>query len=223
MTKKQFTWIFVSLAVIIVGLLVWYFFFRDDCDPNNDGYTKKGKLSDKCKAKDPADTNTPPPPGEPKWIKDDTFPLKKGMWGSKVRAVQEKLGIYVDDKFGTDTEEAVYARFKENTVSQPNYDSLVNPVVIAGGANFTQLKANLPGETSFNGGVSFNKQGQNKNYRFDFYASNGRFIVNTFGTDDAIKRGTYSNGGKKMVVDGGNTYDGNVVDNMAKIINDIGG
>lgn len=224
MTAKQLTWIFVGLGLLIAGLLVWYFFFRDDeCDPNRNGYTKKGKPSNKCKAEDPKQSNTPPPAGTPAWIDDNTFPLKKGMWGSKVMAVQKALGIIpADGKFGSGTEAAVFAKFKENTVSKPNYDSLINPAAKGGGMNYENLKKNLTGAKNFSGGIYVDMPGQNKNYQFYFFADNGRFSFQEKGKTGSIKKGSYFDGGKKMTIDAGKSYEGSVYVNMREITNEFG-
>lgn len=209
MTQKQLIWIFVTLAVLIAVLLVWYFFFRDECDPNRNGYTKKGKLSDKCKVDDPTKTNTPPPSGT-QWIPDSSFPLKKGMWGSKVKAVQKALGISDDGKFGPQTEAAIYARFKENTVSEPNYNSLINPAATGGGSNYSQLKEALKNRSAnFSGGIKTIEQGKNQNYQFEFY-TNGRVIIFDAQQKEVV-RGTYSDGGKKISLDGGKSSQTNAV------------
>lgn len=135
-TKKTAGIIFISAAILTVIAL--YFYFRDKCDPNRKGYTKKGKISDKCfgKVDDPKDTNVTPPSGT-QWIKDDSFPLRKGMWGSKVKAFQtaliDKYGagilpVYHDDgRFGNETEDAVKSKLGKSEVSKEDYDKLVNP------------------------------------------------------------------------------------------------
>lgn len=122
---------------IIGGIIIWL--LRDKCDPNRKGYTKKGKISDKCfgreaEEKDKADTTPPSSAGCSKWIPDDTFPLKKCMKGNKIRALQTGLGFTgekVDGKFGTiDTLPAVQNKFGgRSEVTEAEYNLLTNPPV----------------------------------------------------------------------------------------------
>lgn len=226
--KRTLIYIFGGLAVLIAGASVWYFFLRDQCDPNRKGYTKKGKLSDKCfpPAQDPKTILDTPPVGCT-WISDDTFPLKRCMSGNKVKALQTALGISADGKFGTDTESAVNVKFKKNDVTEPEYNNLINPPAppATGGTNFTKLKTNLGTYTNFSGGVQKAKAGKNKNYVFYFYATNGRFFMSEYGTpiSNAIVKGTYTEGADKMFVDGGDTYnEGGVNANMIKIVDELG-
>lgn len=135
-TKKTAGIIFIFTAIAVGLAIILYFIFRDECDPNRNGFTKKGKPSKKCKVDDPKDTNTIPPSGT-QWIKDDSFPLKKGMWGSKVKAFQkaliDKYGasillVYKDDgRFGNETENAVKSKLGKSEVSKEDYDKFVNP------------------------------------------------------------------------------------------------
>lgn len=207
MTKKQLTWVFIGVALILAGSAVWWFFLREDeCDPEKNGFTKKGKPSDKCKKTNPSLTNTPPPAGT-QWTPDTTFPLKKGSWGSRVAAVQKAVGFssaQQDGRFGAMTESAVQAKIGKPEVSQPDYEKLINPPTTGGGSNFSQLKEALKNRSqNFPGGIKTIEQGQNQNYQFEFYASNGRvFIYNT--AKNEIRRGTYYNGGKKIVIDSPN-------------------
>lgn len=204
LTQKTIRWIIVIAAVIVIGLAIWYY---------------------RTKVKDPNVNNEPVPAGSPtpKWV-PESFPLNVGMYGTKIKTLQQKLGISDDGKFGTQTKSAVIAKGKQVPLSEADYNSIVNPTATGGGSNFQLLKQALAGgSTNFSGGISYLISGQNKNYRFDFY-TNGRFFVNTAGTNDAIKRGTYSNGGKKMVIDGGNTYENTLaVNNISAIVTDIGG
>lgn len=223
MTKQQLTYVFIALGLLLAGLAVWYFFFRDVCDPNNKGYTKKGKLSDKCfgKAEDPKTITTPPPAGC-QWTPDNIFPLKRCMSGNKVKALQTALGFTgtaVDGRFGGDTENAVKAKFGVNEVSQPNYNSLINPPTTGGGNNFSDLKNALKGGyVDIVGGIRYPMAGENKKYKFEFYADNGRFVVSELDSTSYLKKGTYSKGGDKMVIDGGATYFEGPYKNMQNII-----
>lgn len=230
--KQKAFWIIVGLAVIIAGASIWYFFFRDDCDPNKKGYTKKGKISDKCfgEAQDPKTINTVinPPPAGCQWTSDDTFPLKRCMSGNKVKALQTALGITADGKFGNQTEGAVKAKFSgRSEVTQPEYNALINPPATGGGSNFSNLKKDLGDKAlDFSGGVYVdNVLGKNDTYKFNFF-TNGRFFIYKQGDTEYWKKGTYSNGGKKMVIDiadGGGGYEkGNVWLNMKEIMNSLG-
>lgn len=230
-TKQKALWIIGGLALLVAVILIWYFFFRDDCDPDKKGYTKKGKLSDKCfdKAQDPQTITTPPPAGC-KWISDSTFPLKKCMSGNKIKALQTALGftgVKVDGKFGTtDTLPAVQNKFGgRSEVTQAEYNALINPPATGGGSNYANLKKALGNSAkNFSSGVYVLIQGQNKNYAFDFYADNGRFMMRESATGSPILyRGTYKDGGKEMIIDNGNAYQqGGVFTNMKKIVDELG-
>lgn len=201
--KEKLTYLFVGLAILIGGGAVWYFFFRDVCDPNNKGYTKKGKISDKCfgTAEDPKTIVTPPPTGC-QWTSDNVFPLRKCMSGNKVKALQTALGIGADGKFGSITEGAVFAKLSKNEVSQADYDKLINPATVGGGLNFSQLKEALKSRSqNFSGGIKTIEQGQNQNYQFEFY-TNGRVIIFD-GQKKEIRKGNYLNGGKEIILTSG--------------------
>lgn len=48
-TKQKALWIIGGFFVLSIGSwAIWFFFFRDECDHNKDGYTKKGKPNSKC-------------------------------------------------------------------------------------------------------------------------------------------------------------------------------
>jgi peptidoglycan hydrolase-like protein with peptidoglycan-binding domain len=66
----------------------------------------------------------PPPAGTSAW-KDESFPLSKGMFGGKIKLVQQKLGLTADGKFGPGTEAAVKAKLGKATVDKADYDKLV--------------------------------------------------------------------------------------------------
>lgn len=213
---------FAIAAVVVIGGILIYI-FRCKLFPS---------LSS-C-VEDPNKNNIPVPPGSPtpKWV-PESFPLNVGMFGPKIKALQKALGFQSTDKNapnyqdgyfgGEETKSAIIAKGKTVPLSEADYNSIVNPAASGGGSNFQQIKTALAGgSTNFNGGISYLVAGQNKNYRFDFY-TNGRFFVNTINTNDALRKGTYSNGGKKMVIDGGATYENSVVANMTNIINEIGG
>lgn len=223
MTRKQLTYIFVALAVIIAFLVVWYFFFRDECDPENNGYTKKGKPSNKCIVLNPSNSNTPVPSGATQWVPDTTFPIKKGSWGSKVKAVQHALGIAEDGKFGAQTESALYAKIQKTELNQAEYNNLINPAATGGGTNFLKLKQTLGTlGKNFSDGVQYPVTGKNANYTFAFY-TNGRFTFSEQGGSTFLYKGSYSDGGKTMSIDGGKTYqEGGVFLNTIKITNELG-
>ena len=68
--------------------------------------------------------------------------------------------------------------------------------------NFQQVQTNLSTKANANGVVSVRFNG-NKN-QADFY-NNNRVIIGTVGQSGYLKKGTYSNGGKTIVLDGGKT------------------
>lgn len=227
---KSRTGLFIIIAVglIILGVVVWYFFLRGSgCDPNRNGYDKKGKYDPKCKVDDPKTTNTPAPTGSSGWVSDSSFPIKKGSWGPKVKALQSAIGAKDDGKFGPLTEAALKAKTgKTEVATQAEYDAIVSPQPTGGGTNFEQLKKNLVGNfKTLADGISTDVSGTNKKYRFVFY-TNGRFSMAEIGATQYLQKGTYLNGGTEMDVDGGNSY-GNLIShpvstNMKSIVKDYG-
>lgn len=206
MSKKTLTIVFIA-AIIIIVIAVIVYVFRCNIFP---------KLSS-CVA-DPNKDGIPVPTGSPTptWV-DEFFPLNVGMFGPQIKKLQTALGIEADGKFGSQTATSVTAKGKVVPLDKPGYDSIVNPASSGGGSNFSQIKETLKGgSTNFNGGISYLVPGQNKNFRFDFY-TNGRFFVNTAGTNDALKKGDYYEGGNRMVI---NTYNyrGTPVKNMQYIV-----
>lgn len=234
--KSKALIIFGILAFLIILTIVLYFGFREggwfkpSCDPNRNGFDKKGNPNPKCQVNDPKETNTP---GQ--WVSDSTFPIKKYSWGSRVKALQVKLGVVDDGRFGTITENALRAKTgKTEIATQAEYDAIVTPKVspsnTVGGDNFKQLVKNLGsnGQT-FSDGVKSDISGKNKQYTFYFFAGNGRFFVTEIGQNptqsNTKAKGTYLDGGKEMDVDGGSSY-GNIIShpvltNMKSIVSDI--
>ena len=222
-----------ALGLGILGAGIWYFFFRDKCDANKKGYTKKGKISAKCvgetnNANTDPNTETSTPPAGCKWVSDNTFPLKRCMIGNKIGALQTALGFTgsnVDKKFGNDTLGAVQNKFGgRSEVTQAEYEALLNPPTTGGGQNFGKLKTALGDRAkNFSAGVYVTVLGQNKNYKFSFYADNGRVFMQDNIGDTILYRGTYSDGGKKIVMDNGASYEeGGVFLNMQEIVKDLG-
>jgi hypothetical protein len=224
--RQKALWIIFILALFIAGLAIWYFGFRDQCDQDNPGYTKKGKLSDKCAAKVHQPV-TPPPSGVPNWI-PEFFPLRKGMVGPKISTLQKALGIATNGEFDSQTESAVYTKFKTNDVSESQYNSLINATPPPlGGQNFSELKKALGNKgINVSGGISTVVQGENVNYGFTFYASNGRVIIQKT-QGQFLKKGSYHKGGKNIVIDekdgGYESDESNVFSAMKSIVNQIEG
>lgn len=220
-TKQKALWIIGGIAALLGLGAIWFFFFRGkgDCDPNNLGFTKGGKPSDKCKAQKP---DAPTPSGI-QWV-PESFNLKRGMWGDRIKIMQQILKISDDGKFWTETEDAVKAKIGKTEVTPEDYEKIVNPSTTSGGTNYALLKKELgTSATNFSGGVRTSVLGKNKRYSFDFYAGNGRFCFYETGQTACIKKGTYTNGGKKMFIDGGKTYElGTVFLNMKAIANELG-
>jgi len=202
-SKNTLFWIIAIVVIIILALALWYFMSSRVSDPNKN--------------------NTPVPPGSPtpKWI-PEAFPLNVGMYGSKIKALQKALGISQDGRFGQQTSGAIILKGKTVPLSETDYNAIVNPAATGGGSNFQELKNTLKGSQNFSGGIIYAVPGQNTNYAFNFY-TNGRFFVNTLGKNDNLLKGTYYNGGRKMIIDGGKTYEGTPYTNMQNIVNDIGG
>lgn len=207
--KKHYTVIFIIAFVIIIGVGAYFIFFND-------------------KVEDPNKNNEPVPPGSPtpKWV-PETFPLNIGMYGLKIKALQKALGLTgsdVDGKLGTiKTLPALIAKGYNVPLSQTDYDKIVNPVATGGGTNYANLKKALAaGAKDFSGGIYYLMSGKNKVYRFDFY-TNGRFVWSENGAANYLKKGSYSDGGKKMSIDGGDSYEqGSPQQNMFAIVDELG-
>lgn len=140
--KKSARIIFIiAMAIFVMAIVsfVLYLVFRDDeCDPEKNGYTKKGKPSDKCRVVNPITTNAPPPSGCTNWIPDTSFPLKKCNWGSRIKAVQSAIGFTgtdVDGRWGPMTESAVVAKIGKNQIDEADYKKLVDPPSTTGQQN----------------------------------------------------------------------------------------
>lgn len=56
--------------------------------------------------------------------KAESFPLRKGMKGAKVKAMQQKLGISADGAFGDNTESALLQQYGISTVNQAQYQTI---------------------------------------------------------------------------------------------------
>jgi hypothetical protein len=101
----------------------------------------------------------------------------------------------VEDGFNGAKTQSAFAKYgKEFT------DSSVGTVTPSD--NFNQVQSNLSVNANANGIVSVKFNG-NKNVA-NFY-NNNRVIIGTVGKSGYLKKGTYSNGGKTIVLDGGKT------------------
>ena len=78
------------------------------------------------------------PAATPVTWKAEGFPLRKGMKGAKVKAMQQRLGITADGAFGDNTESALQQQYGFSTVTQVQYQTIV------GGA---ATKAAMPAAT----------------------------------------------------------------------------
>lgn len=219
-------YVIIGVGILVASVAVWYFFLRGGpkCDPSRNGFDAQGNPNPKCQFSDPATTGEPSPAGTSGWVSDSTFPIKKGSWGPKVAALQTAIGASSDGKFGPQTESKLIAKTGKAEVSNAaDYDKIINPPASGGGNNFQELKNALAGaSTNFSEGVSYLVPGQNNNYRFDFYAKNGRWILYQIGAAGSWERGTYYEGGKRMSVDGKKTFNGTPQANMIAIVKEYG-
>jgi hypothetical protein len=108
LSKKAYKWIFIIAFVAVVGGVALYFILRDE------------------PVEDPNKNNEPVPPGSSsaQWIPED-WPLRKGMFGPLIKAMQKKLGIGDDGKFGTITESSVKNKIGKTEVTEYDYKLLV--------------------------------------------------------------------------------------------------
>lgn len=221
MDKKYLTYIFIALILVVLLIVIWYFFIDIKCDPENNGFTIKGKLNSKCNVLDPNSTNTPTD-GSHSWMSDSIFPIKIWSWGSRVKAIQRILKITDDGKFGPLTESALYNKTGKKQLEKDEYLDFVNPISNGGGTNFDMLAKKLGTlGNNFNGGIQFPLMGKNEKYKFDFY-TNGRFVLSEYSKTNYLYKGTYKDGGDIMIIDNGNTYDEGLFMNTKKILNDLG-
>lgn len=212
--KRSLVWIFVVLAVVIVGILLYV--YRDTLFGKN--------------IPDPNESNTPVPPGSTttRWVPEKP-PYALGMFGPNIAKVQKAFGfseIDQDGRLGTDTRDAIVAKNYSFPLSEPDYKKIVNPPSSGGGSNFANLKKALGSGSAvqnFGGGVLVSLDGKNKKYNINFY-DNGRFILKELVSQAEIKRGTYVDGGKKLVVDGGKTFtsSNSVYNVMRQLVDEYG-
>lgn len=211
--KRSLVWIFVVLAVAIIGILL---------------YVYRDKLFGRT-IEDPNKTNDPLPPGSAttKWIPEKD-PYAIGMYGSNIAKLQKALGFSVadqDGKFGTQTKDALVAKSYAVPLSEADYKKIVNPPS-TGGSNFEKLRKALgtgPAVRDNGSNMYVTLLGENKKYAMRFY-DNGRFFFLDFPDGNVIKRGTYIDGGKKLVVDGGKTFTASsgVYNTMSQLVDEYG-
>lgn len=212
--RKTLIWFLVIAVIIVVAAIVIYL-FRCDIFKNLGSCVE-----------DPNDTNQPIPTGSPtpKWVAE-TPPYNIGQFGPKIKALQKALGFSVadqDGKFGPQTASAVIAKGKPVPLPESDYQAIVNPAASGGGTNFQQVKTGLgTAGQNFSGGVFGYASGPNQVYSFYFYTNGRVFIYNPQQVEQA--RGTYTNGGKTIALDGGDSFTSNTVTlNMQKVANDLG-
>lgn len=216
--KKSYAGYIIG-GILLAGGIVFTFVLK-----GKDGFTLFQRLKNSIGEKPIPDVAIPveaPPAGTSSWI-NESFPLRKGMFGGQIKNLQQALGIGADGKFGAGTESAIKAKFNTITVTKAQYDSLVNPSAVGGGSNFQRVKNILiaHGGVNQSDGITKTLQGQNAWYKFYFY-TNGRMGV-TLLNNNQWKMGRYSDGGSKIVMDSGKTYQsGNLTSNMLAIIKDI--
>lgn len=197
--------IIIVVAIIVIGIVLYIYrdnLFGPNCDPNRNGFDKKGNPSAKCMVENPSNTNTPSPQGTSGWIPDNNFPIRKGSWGPKVKALQTKLGVGADGRFGPITEEALKSKFNKTEITtQAEYDAIVNPKASpVGGNNFDNVKTALGASgTTTSDAVYVTVKGENTPYTITFFTNN-RVAFQDNKTKKMIL-GTYSKGGKTIVID----------------------
>lgn len=127
LTKTQYQYIFFTALFIIAAIAIYLIFFNEaDCDPNRNGYDKKGKPNTKCLVPKP---NEPVPSGTPggNW-KPEVPPYNIGMYGSKIKALQKVLKIIEDGKFGNQTKSAIIAKGYTVPLSEADYNKIVGTI-----------------------------------------------------------------------------------------------
>lgn len=114
--SKKNTVIIMIILIMTIGAAVWYFFIRKKTvkfqEPESNVDIKTGKSIN--------------------WV-GDSFPLKKGSSGEKVKYIQAGMNLMkgenlsIDGKFGNKTEAALQKNFGVNQISESVYFSFVNP------------------------------------------------------------------------------------------------
>lgn len=131
-----------------------------DCDPDREGYDKKGNLNPKCKVKEP-DKNEVSPSGTT-WIKE-YFPLRVGMYGIKIKVLQQKLKIPDDSKFGPITKNAITTKGYPVPLPIDDYNSIIASGGAPGGQTISGAYAKYDNARVFNANMSL-KRTVNKNF-----------------------------------------------------------
>lgn len=124
--KKIAFWVIIVLALgVAVVLIKKYFFSSPECDPSHAGFDIKGNAVLKCVVKKPT---TPAPSTAPRgWI-PESFPLNVGMYGIKIKLLQQKLGIKDDGEFGdVQTKPAIIKAGYSVPLSEADYNKIVPP------------------------------------------------------------------------------------------------
>ena len=55
----------------------------------------------------------------------ESFPLRKGMRGKRIQALQQKLGVTADGVFGSETQSALFRQFSITSVTASQYPSIM--------------------------------------------------------------------------------------------------
>ncbi len=85
----------------------------------------------------------------------ESFPLRKGMRGQRIKILQQKLGITADGMFGSGTEAALLQQYRMRTVSEVQYRQILQvaktatPTVSTRTASTTVLKKGSKGADVF--------------------------------------------------------------------------
>lgn len=127
LSKKQ-KWFIGTAITALAALIIWYLWPSSVQDPNK--------------------SNTPVPPGSPtpKWM-PEVFPLNIGMFGTKIKTLQNALGITADGKFGPQTNSAITSIGYSVPLSQADYNSII-------ASNGGSAAQNIPGAYANFDGVS---------------------------------------------------------------------
>lgn len=116
--RKTLIWLLVIAVIAIVAAIIIYL-FRCDIFKNLNSCVQ-----------DPNKNNTPVPPGSPttKWVPEQ-FPLNLGMFGPKIKALQQALEfaeVDQDGKFGNiKTKPAVIAKGYSVPLSEADYNKII--------------------------------------------------------------------------------------------------
>ena len=227
--------VLIGLGVLGAGALAYFginWLINKNAESSADDENKRMRdIKDEIKTNP---TYTPPPV-------NNGFPLSANQHNANVTAMQlalekingEKISGAPTDYLGKNTLSALKLAGYNAPVSQADYNNILSlkkktatVTPSGGGTNFANLKSNIgtSGVSYSANGLQAVVLGKNTKFAFAFY-TNGRVFVQKQGVAGAVAKGTYSDGGASILLDGDYlAYNrGDVRKNMNAIVEKIEG